>query len=247
MDEPEANLSQWTADSIAKWEAWKHYRRFPSSRGLCILSYGLLPTRNVVHADLQRVLAQMPPAPKRWWTPFFQGSSGPGWDRDVLEEWITPETTPELHERAEFWRVSSDGRAFLLRASREDLTDPEHQGSSFSTILPVYWLGGLLAHGVRLGRILGFSSIIFSGTWKGLFGRYLSDSDGHYVAVQDSVLIEPTHVRIEDVAASLTDHVAVALQPLYDSFEAQGGAAQLPLGPSFFDVQLADWQEWLKG
>jgi hypothetical protein len=135
----ETALPSWLAESLSTWESQKDSAGFPDTKGFCAMAYILNPhPHGVTRQALRKMLGHIPAAPNKWWTPFFLPTGQePVWKEGVLEGWVTCRTAPKLRNRAEFWRVSSRGEAFLLRALWEDLLRPMSHGTQFDVILPV--------------------------------------------------------------------------------------------------------------
>ena len=128
---------------------------------------------------------------------------------------------------SDFWRVSRNGRAFLLRGYQEDdefkKTEP---GTVFDLVLPVWRLGECLLHAERLAAALTKSetTLDIRASWAGLSGRIMKSWANHnrflgpwYKATQDSVtstLICPSR----SVSANLPELVMALAEPLYAVF-----------------------------
>lgn len=140
---------------------------------------------------------------------------------------------------ADFWRVSTDGEAFLLRGYQEDFMDRVAPRSVLSVTIPALRAGECLLHASRLAALLGATKVEFSLEWTGLDGRRLtnlSSSDwfigGDYISRQDNVATS-IQADAREISDLLPELVRQLLDPLYEIFDF----FQVP--PNFYAIELA--------
>src|SRR4051812_22051801 len=83
---------------------------------------------------------------------------------------------------SDFWRISANGMAYLLRGFQEDGRDYEERpGSVLDFTLPIWRIGECLLHARRLAAELDGGPVEFSARWSGLNGRALIARDPRFV------------------------------------------------------------------
>ena len=109
----------------------------------------------------------------------------------AVECWLGDDTERPLERldthHSDFWRISPDGCAYLLRGYQEDSGNLESAGRGtvapgkvFSVTLPIWRLGETLLQAERLAANLfeGPTTIRFAAKYTGLQGRSLVSIDG---------------------------------------------------------------------
>ena len=180
------------------------------------------------------------------WSPFWYPTGGqiePYPMDGAVECWLGGDTgTPAQHSdpaHSDFWRISPDGLAYLLRGYQEDHEDLRRAhlgnvlpGQVFDVTLPVWRVGETLLQAERLASNLcdGPSRIRFVAKYTGLQGRSLVSMSGNRfvrggsVSRQGEATLE-VNVVTKMIGPSLPEIVHTLLRPLYELF----GFAELPM------------------
>ena len=154
----------------------------------------------------------------------------------VVECWLGGDTQTPTASRdpahSDFWRISSDGLAYLLRGYQEDRDDLRRShlgnvapGTVLDVTLPVWRAGETLLQAERLASNLceGPSSIRFAAKYTGLRGRSLvSMSDMRWVpegsvSRQAGIDLE-IQIDTQTISPNLPEIVHALLHPLYELF-----------------------------
>jgi hypothetical protein len=149
------------------------------------------------------------------------------------------EMDPSDGAHADFWRVTRDGKAFLVRAYQEDFWGRNVEpGTALSLTIPTWRTGECLLHASRLASRLGATRIEFSMEWTGLRGRALRALEGsRYIGRQllshQDVVSTSIEADVADVSDALPELVRPLLDPLYEVFDF----FQVP--PNFYAEELA--------
>ena len=161
----------------------------------------------------------------------------------AVECWLggDPEAPANIRDAAhsDFWRISPDGFAYLLRGYQEDATDSRYSaptslapGTVFDVTLPVWRVGETLLQAERLASLLfeGPATIRFAAEYTGLGGRSLVSLEGSRFVRDDSISHQEsirlqTHVESRAVGTQLPEVVHALLYPLYELF----GFSELPM------------------
>ncbi|MXZ59959.1 MAG: hypothetical protein F4Z12_03750 [Acidobacteria bacterium] len=155
----------------------------------------------------------------------------------VVECWLGSDTQGNVTERdpsdSDFWRISPEGLAFLLRGYQEDglgvrrsRPPTEAPGNVLGVTLPVWRAGETLLQAERLAANLceGQPTIRFAAKYTGLRGRSLVSLDGsralwdHPTSQQEEVVLR-THVESRMIGPNLPEIVHTLLRPLYALFD----------------------------
>lgn len=130
---------------------------------------------------------------------------------------------------ADFWRVSPEGAAFLLRGYQEDSNELQdlEPGIGLDLILPVWRIAECLLHADRLTTALGCEDgdLEFYVRWMGLEGRYL----GGWASPQRVMIRDRYHCRQNEVvsrirmpiatlSANLVENAKALTMPLFQAF-----------------------------
>jgi hypothetical protein len=167
-----------------------------------------------------------------WWVPTRQAIA-PYISDDAIECWIGGDTSEHQDSRdaahSDFWRVSPDGLAFLLRGYQEDGDHAAgagiEPGTIFEPTLPIWRVGEGLLHSLYLATRLGANTVRFAVRYTGLRGRRFSQwahpMDFPWAAgisKDDSVRLA-THVGVDALGMNLVEVVQSLLSPLYERFD----------------------------
>ncbi len=161
----------------------------------------------------------------------------------AVECWLGGDTQFPVGSRdphlSDFWRITPDGCAYLLRGYQEDSEDLKSSGTGivtpgkvFDVTLPVWRVGETLLQAERLASALfeGPTSIRFIAEYTGLRGRSLVNLEGRghirdgLISRQESIALK-THVESQAIGPHLPEVVQSLLWPLYQLF----GFSELPM------------------
>ena len=243
-------LDQWIAASFNRWSALTDPLpadvgpRYP--HGYYNFAY------EIVGAARHTTLAQLPDVIRAsvvrhtGWSPFWyptRQAIEPYPVDGAVECWLggDTETPAEMRDpaHADFWRITPDGRAYLLRGYQEDSGDLQWAsrgnvapGTVFDVTLPIWRVGETLFQAERLAANLfeGPTTIRFAAKYTGLQGRSLVSIDGRRdvtdgrTARQESIPLQ-THVESQAIGPNLPEIVHTLLGPLYGLF----GFSELPM------------------
>ena len=243
-------LDQWIAASFNRWSALTDPLpadvgpRYP--HGYYNFAY------EIVGAARHTTLAQLPDVIRAsvvrhtGWSPFWyptRQAVEPYPVDGAVECWLggNTETPAEMRDpaHADFWRITPDGRAYLLRGYQEDSGDLQWAsrgnvapGTVFDVTLPIWRVGETLLQAERLAANLfeGPTTIRFAAKYTGLQGRSLVSIDGRRdvrdgrTARQESIPLQ-THVESQAIGPNLPEIVHTLLAPLYGLF----GFSELPM------------------
>ena len=213
--------------------------------GFCTFAYhvdgGTIPLEL---ADLLDVLRKAPRLTgwPTWWVPTRQAIR-PYPSDGAIECWIGGDTSEHQHPRlrdadhSDFWRITPDGRAFLLRGYEDDGYDAEladiQPGTCLDPTFPIWRIGEGLLHAAYLAGRLGGNSISFAARYTGLRERRLvkwSDPMRAWVRARgvsrDDDVSLSTRVTVAALSANLAEVVHSLLSPFYEQFDFM----RLPFG-----------------
>jgi len=238
-----ARLDAWIERSFARWEALRDGlaaddpARCP--HGYHWFAYELGgDLRTLKGAAFAQTIQQAVVRHSGWppfWYPTRQGIVPYAFD-GVVECWLGGDTAqgPGSHDSAhsDFWRISPDGFAFLLRGYQEDGMEgqggrePPPPGTLFDITLPTWRTGEVLMHARSLAGALveGPATINFKVHYAGLAGRELTSVSGRHllfeghVARQDTITLASV-VEAASIEANLPEIVQPLLEPLYALFD----------------------------
>ena len=246
----EERLDRWITASFDRWSALTDMLpadvgpRFP--HGYYNFAY------QVVGDARQTTLSQLPDVIRTsivrhsgwppFWYPTREGITPYPVD-GAVECWLGGDTDTPAEKRdsatADFWRITPDGCAYLLRGHQEDSGQLQWAGQGtvapgtvFDVTLPVWRVGETLLQAERLASNLfeGPTNIRFAAEYTGLQDRSLVSinerryvSDG-LVSRQESISLQ-THVESKAIGPNLPEIVHPLLAPLYELF----GFFELPM------------------
>lgn len=250
IDSPEERerLEQWIEEGVKRWctlvEQLPGSAGARFSNGYYNFAYEIVgDPRRIVPAKLPDLL-QKSVVHHTGWPPFLYPTRQeiePYPIGGVVECWLgnDPETpfigsdaTGPDTTHSDFWRISPDGLAFLLRGYQEDGVDAQkvgrtelEPGTIFDVTIPIWRVGETLLHAERLAANLfkGPTTIRFFAKYTGLNGRFLESLDfrrpyrAHQASRQESIELS-THVDTESIAPNLPEIVHSFLSELYALF-----------------------------
>ena len=257
-DDGDSPLELWTSNCFDRW--CELTKELPEEAGPRCLHGHYSLAYEIVGDVRQITLTQLPEIirssavfhtgyPPFWYPP--EREFEPYVADDALECWLgrcydirKDELKPA---DAEFWRIDTSGRAYLLRGYQEDSGDPQRAGlgnvrlgTVFDVVLPVLRVGETLLQAERLadGLFKGQTKIRFVANYKGLQDRALVSLDPRRyirergVSRQDSIRLETT-VRAKAIGPNLPEIVHSFLRRLYTLF------GLFELSPEFVATELA--------
>jgi hypothetical protein len=231
--ERDASLAAWTEESRARLDelvAEELPNEKPSRYALGTFSAAYRVLDPVVEPSLQDLLTMLEEvqgSETGWppWAVFHRPELRPRPADRLIECWLR-ETTFADAAHSDFWRVSADGKAYLLRGYQEDsAADRLSPGTVLDLTIPVWRTGECLLHAARFAERLGGARIEFGMTWTGLSGRQLSTFasperfiGGQFIGRQDKVsaAIETDVAAVRDTLPELVQRL---VEPMYASFE----------------------------
>ena len=237
-----ARLDRWIERSFTRWDALRN--SLPSDdparcpHGYHWFAYELGgDLRNLRGAAFAQAIQHAVVRHSGWppfWYPTRAGIQPYAYD-GLVECWLGGDTDqgPGSHDAAhsDFWRVSPEGFAFLIRGYQEDGIEsrggrePPSPSTLFDITLPIWRVGEVLLHARNLATALvdGSATINFRAHYAGLAGRELTSLSGRHLifeghaARQDAItltsIIEPANIE-----ANLPEIVQPLLEPLYALF-----------------------------
>ena len=133
-------------------------------------------------------------------------------------------------QQFEFLRFDPRGEFYLQRVMQDDLSDKVTPGTAMDVVLMIYRVSEVLAVGVSIARALGWDADVtasFAFRWTGLKGRKLSPwvnalpwvGGSADQSAQCSRRVQFVHVPLEIPHSALAPYVAIAVGPLFSSFD----------------------------
>lgn len=219
LDE-EAVFSEWVSNSERKWQQNVDDLQDGAGprmeNGRFEFAYKLFgEIRNLTAAEFLDVLRQSV-VRHTGWPPFWvptRPEIEPHWIDDAAECWIGGDRFTPIAQRepdhSDFWRVSSNGSAYLTRGYTEDsghvLDGRVGPGEVFDLTLPIWRLGETILHARSLANnlIVGEARVAFSIRFTGLNGREL-------VSINRDRPVTPGRVSRQDEYCYASDRISVA-------------------------------------
>ena len=235
-----SRLNRWVSDCENIWRT--RIARLPSDsparcpHGVFTFAYHVDGGTPLGLADLLDILRDAPRLTgwPTWWVPTRQAIRP--YPRDgAIECWIGGDTSEHHREdrdaaRSDFWRITPDGRAFLLRGYQEDGNHAAQAGIQPGTCLdptlPIWRIGEALLHATYFaGRVDG-NSVSFAARYTGLRERRLAtwaepmevNAWAGGISRDDDVALS-TSVAVDTLTANLVEVVHSLLSPLYERFD----------------------------
>ena len=236
-DEP-VKLDQWIEQSLARWRALVEALPIDAPErcphGFYWFAYEIDgDIRTVPPGQFPELLRNSVVRHTGWppfWYPTRQGIEPYPID-SLVECWLGGDTHSEQHfgsrdaAHSDFWRISPDGFAFLLRGYQEDSLENQPPATWFDITLPVWRSGETLLHAERLASVLsdGPATITFVAHYEGLETRSLTSVTGNraiwneYRSRQNEIRLQTT-IEATSIAPNLPEIIQPLLAPLYALF-----------------------------
>ena len=205
-------------------------RRFP--RGYCIFAYQIRGAlRSMSSSELLEALKAIPRHTgwPPWWVP-TRPEIAPYQACGAIECWLGGDGEPRDAAHSDFWRVSPEGLAFLIRGYQEDGPDVERMGFAPGTVMdvtiPVWRVGEVLLHAYALALVLGEgqTEVVFRASYTGLAGRSLASVsrdrlifEGRDISLQYNMVLDAT-VEASIIPDTLPEIIFPLVNPLYELF-----------------------------
>jgi hypothetical protein len=232
-DRPEPVLETWRRECRQRLDrliAKELPDEVPSryARGTFSMAYRLLDSsREPANVrDLMSVVEGVKGNETGWpvWIVLTRSDARPRPLGDLIEFWhLDPMGEGGAH--SDFWRISRDGKAYLLRGYQEDESQRFEPGTVLELTLPVWRVAECLLHAARLAEQFAAARIEFSAEWTGLSGRkltVLTESNRYlgedFTCLQDQVstYVESSATTVVDTLPELTRRL---VEPLYTAFD----------------------------
>jgi hypothetical protein len=165
-----------------------------------------------------------------WWVPTSKEIM-PYPKGGVIECWLGRDHDRHFSDapHADFWRISSKGRGFLLRGYDEDGDWAQsrgfEQGTVFDLATPIRKIGESIINASLLAKNLGSTNTIisFQVEYSGLAGRKLTSVSGdrrlwQQIEAQENTIRLSTTVPLEAIDDNLVEILRPLLAPLYQCF-----------------------------
>jgi len=246
-----ARLDTWTKRCLARWQALRDQlgtddpARCPQGYHWFAYELGgdLRNLQGAAFADtIQRAVVRHSGWPPFWYptrrgiTPYLLDGAIECWlGADDEDRWGLRDAA-----HSDFWCISPDGFAFLLRGYQEDGPEswsgraPAIPGTVFDITLPIWRTGEVLMHARSLAAALveGPATINLRAHYAGLNGRELTSLSGRefvfdgYSTRQDAISLS-TMIEAGAIDANLPEILLPLLEPLYALFNFFGLPATL--------------------
>lgn len=239
-----ARLDEWIMSSYKRWRGLTE--PLPERVGPRLPHGRFSVAYEIVGGRRQTAPAQFPEllrasvARHTGWPPFWYPTRAgiqPYPFGGAVECWLGGDPQTPLEDRdaahSDFWRIHSDGLAFILRGFQEDGMDAQQPGrppvppaTVFDITLSVWRIGEALLHARSLAANLfeGPATIRFVVNYEGLAGRCLVSITNRRhvwegrVARQDAITLS-THIDAQTIDPNLPEIVHPLLSPLYTLFD----------------------------
>ena len=231
------DLDAWDDESYRAWQA--KLADLPAdsphrlSAGHWSCSFLIDPFEPPPLNELNRVLEHEMPRYSGWrpFTYLHGADRRPVARGDVIEAWLCDRERDDP-SRSDYWRVSRDGRGYLLRPMQED--DPNflanrHPGPelpAFDWLLPIYRVTELLkfAEALALRFSDGNAQLSVLLRYYGCDGRKLCCSDFGLQLLEGARCAQPTissrmTLPVEELRINLEERVHTLLVPIFEQFE----------------------------
>ena len=234
-----SQLNQWALDCENIWRD-KISGLPPDSPARCLdgfftFAYDVAGRTTLRLADLLDVLRDAPRLTgwPTWWVPTREEIE-PYASNGAIECWIGGDTSehylgPPDAAHSDFWRVTPDGRAFLLRGYQEDGNHAARAGIQPGTCLdptlPIWRIGEGLLHAEYFAGRLGGQSISFAARYTGLRERRLATWANPMevagwaggISRDDDVPLSKS-IAVDILGTNLVEVVHSLLSPFYERF-----------------------------
>lgn len=235
----EERFGEWVSESEERWRAVISERQGEPqfSLGTWKFLYMVIgdfspPTLTQLQEIIRNVQGHETGWPP-WWTPTRNDIAPYPYEGNVECCVFSNSDTGRFRDaaHADFWRISNQGMAFLMRGYEEDSHDAQRIGIEPGTILaltlPVWRIGECLLHAERFGtRLAGASAVIQAQVqWRGLRNRRISNWASPHrmlfeslIARQD-IVNSSIQVPCSSISSNLPEIVRSITAPLYEVFD----------------------------
>jgi hypothetical protein len=238
LPDTNAALNGWIDESLKSWLGLisrlpeNDSRRCP--HGYYWIAYEIAgdfsrPTNADLLEELSRSTARLT-GWSPWWIP-TRKEIMPYQMNGVIECWLGRDHDPHFGDapHVDFWRISPQGRGFLLRGYDEDgdwaLKQGFQHGSVFDVTLPIWRVGEAVINASLLAKNLGATDAVMSlrVNYSGLAGRELTSISGdrkiwQQRIAQENTITLSTTVPLEAIDDNLVEILLPLLAPLYACF-----------------------------
>jgi Putative DNA-binding domain len=230
------NLLDFMNASAARWEALRDTLPADSEsrmlHGHCELVFEILDVPQAPnYPELQKRLDEARRIKLTGWGPFVtiqRRPYAPSIVNDAIEVWLghlsdQPVTVDAAH--TDYWRVTLDGKLFLLRGYDEDAIGTIAAGTVFDVTLPVWRVGEALLFVARFALLFDQNpNIRLICRYSGLNGRNLTSVTRrrmftHERVCRDDAIELTTHATASQIDDNLVEILHSMLSPLYERFD----------------------------
>ena len=190
-------------------------------------------------ADMREKIKEAGTIKYTGWPPFWvpaRAEIQPTIVDDQIECWLgVPEKDRQFKDAAhsDFWRMTQEGRAFLLRGYSEDASDKVKPGEVIAATLPILRIGEAMLFARRFSNAIdaNASELFFRCRYYGLQDRQLrSIFDSDYDIIDSGVskqaeLTLQSSIPLDRIEENLPEIIHRFLTPLYERFSF----AKLPI------------------
>ena len=242
LTEDASTLEDWQTESYAEWQ--KIVNGFKADdprrleRGHWTVSFAISPFETRTLGQLNTALDREMPKLSGW-PPFTYLYDDPvrprPQDRCITAYlgWLQPEERlGDKEYLCDFWRISQDGKGFMLRPMQEDSryylaqVYPPPEGPFFDWVFPIYRMTEVLKFIEALGERFGGEGAEFEllVTYFNTNGRRLECSEDRRIWLGDATcradkLQSGRSALISDIATNLEELVYTLLKPVYGYFD----------------------------
>jgi len=238
----EANtLEKWRDENIYLWEQivgafdGKDPRRLVS--GYWTVSFVMSPFEKVSLSELNSTLEREIPAYSGWppFTYLHRSPVRPHAQGDFISAYLGAleenEKPEDRVERSDYWRISRDGRGFMLRPMQEDHADyvahikPRPEGPFFDWTTPIYRMTEILKFIQILAEKYGYESTSFKllVSYHNAAGRRLQQHNRLYTLHDGAICHNPQPESsieglISEIDTNIEELIYSLLAPIYEQF-----------------------------
>jgi hypothetical protein len=236
--------TRWLDGSLARWEQVvanappESSVRFPN--GHFAVAYRLSGNLNRLSAgDLLEALRRGK-VPHTGWPEFsvpIREDIRPYIHDGNIESWIARDGADHGPAHNDFWRVSLDGRFFIIRGHQEDeARDGEvAPKTKFDITLPSWRVGEALLHAANMAAEMGdpVAQVTIIVEWTGLAGRVVTNLERRRLVfdrhrAQQEQFRNSLTVQADQINNSLPELVSKLIEPLFELFDFFQLPAALP-------------------
>ena len=242
LPEEESTLEDWHAENKANWlQIVDEFEEDDPRRldvGHWAVSFSISQFETTNLGELNTALDREMPKYSGWppFTYLHRDPIRPRAHGDSISAYIgglTPEEVPENRvAHCDYWRVSRDGKGFMLRPMQEDregylaTVSPRPEGPFFDWVLPIYRMAEVLKFIESLanrfdGQDAEFQLLL---TYHNTNNRRLEQSDHRYSlfgggVCHTDVLESRIEAPVSEIETNLEELVYALLVPIYEQFD----------------------------